>query len=146
MKNKYIIILALTLLTSSIVNAKIIPIQETICMAKTIYWEARGEPYEGKLGVAGVVLNRAAHEEFPSTICEVVYQNKPLQFSKEIGRKTKITDKKAWADSLDLAGRIVNKQIVIKPTFRAIYFDSVKVKPPKGLILHRVIGNHKFYI
>lgn len=146
MKNIYIICIALTMLTTNVANAAISPIQETICMAKTIYWEARGESYEGKLGVAGVVLNRVAHNSFPETICKVVYQGSPTQFSKEITKRSRINEKKAWQDSLDLAGRIVNKQVKIKPTFTALYFDSIKAKPPKGLVLHRVIGNHKFYI
>lgn len=145
MKNIYIICLALTIFNISIVNAKVASIQETICMAKTIYWEARGEPYDGKLGVAGVVLNRVAHEDFPNTICEVVRQKKPIQFSKEIIKRTTIKDKKAWQESLDLAGRIVNRHIRIKPTFKAIYFDNAKVIAPKGLVLHMSIGKHKFY-
>lgn len=147
MKNIYIICLALTLILSmNAVNAKSSPIQETICMAKTIYWEARGESYEGKLGVAGVVLNRVNHTDFPKTICDVVHQKKPIQFSKEIIRRTPIDDKKAWQESLDLAGRIVNKQVIIRANFKALYFDSKKVKRPRGLTLHKVIGNHKFYI
>ena len=49
------------------------------CLAMNIYHEARGERMEGQIAVAQVTLNRAAHEEWPSTICDVVYQ--PKQFS-----------------------------------------------------------------
>ena len=52
---------------------------EQDCLASAIYFEARGEPIEGQLAVAEVVLNRAASGRYPATICEVVTQ--PWQFS-----------------------------------------------------------------
>ena len=42
------------------------------CLAVTLYWEAGGEKREGMAAVASVVLNRRAHPDFPSTVCEVV--------------------------------------------------------------------------
>lgn len=52
---------------------------EQHCLASTIYFEARGEPLEGQLAVAEVVLNRTRSGRYPSTICGVVRQ--PAQFS-----------------------------------------------------------------
>ena len=49
------------------------------CLASAVYFEARGEPVEGQLAVAEVVLNRASSGQYPGTICEVVTQ--PWQFS-----------------------------------------------------------------
>lgn len=43
-------------------------------LARIIYWEARGEPDEGKLAVGQVVLNRVASDLFPDTIEEVIAQ------------------------------------------------------------------------
>ena len=43
-------------------------------LAKTVYAEARGEPYEGQVAVAAVILNRDESPDFPNTIAEVVYQ------------------------------------------------------------------------
>jgi len=43
-------------------------------LAHLIQGEARGEPYEGKVAVAAVVLNRTNDSRFPKTIAEVVYQ------------------------------------------------------------------------
>ena len=48
-------------------------------LANLIYCEAGGEPYEGKLAVASVVINRVLSSKFPNTVVGVVYQNK--QFS-----------------------------------------------------------------
>lgn len=49
------------------------------CLASAVYFEARGEPIEGQLAVAEVVLNRVASSRYPETICDVVVQ--PWQFS-----------------------------------------------------------------
>ena len=49
------------------------------CLASAVYFEARGEPIEGQLAVAEVVLNRTRSGRYPTTICEVVEQ--PWQFS-----------------------------------------------------------------
>lgn len=43
-------------------------------LAKTVYAEARGEPYQGQVAVAAVILNRVADPDFPNTISGVVYQ------------------------------------------------------------------------
>ncbi len=43
-------------------------------MAKTVYGEARGEPYEGQVAVAAVILNRVRDSRFPNTISGVIFQ------------------------------------------------------------------------
>ena len=45
------------------------------CLARAIYFEARGEPVSGKIAVGRVILNRVASKAYPDSICEVVYQN-----------------------------------------------------------------------
>ncbi len=43
-------------------------------LARLIHGEARGEPYEGKVAVGAVVLNRTRDPRFPKTIAGVIYQ------------------------------------------------------------------------
>lgn len=43
-------------------------------MAKLVYCESRGEPFEGKVAVASVVLNRVMSPKFPNTISDVIFQ------------------------------------------------------------------------
>lgn len=47
---------------------------ELMCMAKNIFFEARGETDMGKLAVAHVTLNRVKSKRFPNTVCGVVHQ------------------------------------------------------------------------
>ena len=43
-------------------------------MARAVYGEARGEPYQGKVAVAAVILNRVRNKDFPNTVSGVIYQ------------------------------------------------------------------------
>jgi len=44
------------------------------CMARNIYWEAASEPFEGKVAVAQVTINRVQSGKFADSVCGVVYQ------------------------------------------------------------------------
>ena len=48
-------------------------------MSQIVYAESKGEPFEGKVAVASVILNRVLNSGFPDTIEEVVFQ--PYAFS-----------------------------------------------------------------
>lgn len=50
-------------------------------IARVVYLEARGEPAEGQQAVAEVILNRAAAENFPDRIADVIHQENPQQFT-----------------------------------------------------------------
>lgn len=48
--------------------------QDLQLMANAVYGEARGEPYEGQVAVAAVILNRIEDSEFPNSISGVIFQ------------------------------------------------------------------------
>ncbi|WP_127531696.1 spore cortex-lytic enzyme [Paenibacillus kobensis] len=43
-------------------------------MANAVYGESRGEPYEGQVAVAAVILNRLKSPSFPNSISGVIFQ------------------------------------------------------------------------
>ncbi|MGG3467513.1 spore cortex-lytic enzyme [Neobacillus pocheonensis] len=43
-------------------------------MSNAVHGESRGEPYEGQVAVAAVILNRVSNASFPNTIAGVIYQ------------------------------------------------------------------------
>ena len=49
------------------------------CLARNVYYEARGESYEGQLAVALVTLNRVENGLFPNSICGVVNERKMVE-------------------------------------------------------------------
>jgi hypothetical protein len=44
------------------------------CLTRNIYYEAASEPFEGKVAVAQVTLNRVESGNFANTVCGVVYE------------------------------------------------------------------------
>lgn len=72
-------------------------------IARTVYGEARGEPYIGQVAVAAVVLNRVESEKFPNTPSAVIFQ--PMAFTAvadgQIWLTPNETAKKATQDALN---------------------------------------------
>ncbi len=88
--------------------------QDVIILARVVHGEARGEPFEGQVAVASVVLNRTRSGQFPPTINGVVF---------EPGAFDAVNDGQIWQDpdresikaaELALAG--------YDPTGNAIYY------------------------
>ena len=48
-------------------------------LANLIYCEAGGEPFDGKLAVGAVVINRVLSSRYPGTVSGVIYQNAQLE-------------------------------------------------------------------
>ena len=123
--------------------------QQILCMAKNIYYEAAKEPFEGKLAVAQVTMNRANSVQFPKTVCEVVYQkvNQTYQFS-WVGEKVgPVTNKYAWEECMIVARKALTESrlhdIIYKTN--AMYYHNTSVNPPWKLKYVAKIGNHLFY-
>jgi N-acetylmuramoyl-L-alanine amidase len=64
---------------SSLTDKRFIKEEEVKLLARLVHAEAKGEPYEGKVAVAEVVLNRVEHEQFPDTVKEVIYQKNAFE-------------------------------------------------------------------
>jgi len=62
-----------------IIPESTITTEEKELLARLVTAEAKGEPYEGKVEVAAVVLNRVEHEQYPDTIEEVIYQERQFE-------------------------------------------------------------------
>ncbi|MBU5454929.1 cell wall hydrolase [Caproiciproducens sp. MSJ-32] len=67
-------------------------------MAQVVYAESKGEPYEGKVAVASVILNRVLSPGFPNTIEEVIFQ--PNAFSCVIDGKISVTPTQECYDAV----------------------------------------------
>jgi len=116
------------------------------CLAKNIYFEAKGESLSGKIAVAQVTLNRVLHkQEFSKTICGVVYQKD--QFSWTINKNIKVRDQQQWRDSLHIAKGILQGKLFLEG-FEALYFHATYVKPNWRNTRQYIttIGRHIFYL
>ncbi|WP_425447415.1 stalk domain-containing protein [Dethiothermospora halolimnae] len=45
-------------------------------LSRLVHAEAQGEPFDGKLAVANVIINRTRNDDFPNTIKKVIFDNK----------------------------------------------------------------------
>lgn len=127
---------------------KIAP-KEINCLARNIYFEARGEPFKGQKAVAYVTMNRVTHDNFPDSVCEVVYQRsrKVCQFEWVCDPAAPIRDKEAFLKAKALAYQVItsyNKKS--DPTRGALFFHvrSPQVTYRRGQTT-AVIGQHRFY-
>jgi N-acetylmuramoyl-L-alanine amidase len=127
------------------------------CLAKNIYYEAASEPYEGKLAVAQVTMNRVNSGVFPKDICSVVYQKTTdqnlrtvCQFSWTcmVKEMVHMHDRYRWEESVLIAKRALTVPILhdkIAET-NALYYHATYVNPGwnKNKVITK-IGNHIFY-
>ena len=109
------------------------PMDDAItCLARSIYWEARGEEAVSMEAVASVVMNRLGHEGFPNTVCGVVKQGHEqgsCQFSWWCdGRPDQATDDESYARAKEIARRALNLQLTDR-TGGALYFHHRDVHP-----------------
>jgi spore germination cell wall hydrolase CwlJ-like protein len=121
---------------------------EEECIAIAIYHEARGEPLDGQLAVAEVIMNRAASGRYPATWCEVVKQ--PWQFSfvnPRTGRVPSVNKASAsWAYAQALT-RIAVGGLADALPGDVLWYHADYVAPSWGRRLAKVdkIGAHIFY-
>jgi spore germination cell wall hydrolase CwlJ-like protein len=109
------------------------PMDDSItCLARTIYWEAKGADAQDMSAVASVVLNRLGHDGFPDTICGVVKQGvetKACQFSWWCdGRSDQVEEAQRYDVAKEIARKALNQQLK-DPTGGALYFHDRNVHP-----------------
>ena len=113
--------------------------EDLTLLARTVYSEARGEPYEGQVAVAAVVLNRLRHPDFPNTVRGVIFQ--PLAF-------TAVADGQFWLPPNQTAYKAVNDAINgWDPAKGALYYWNPITATSRWIwsrtITHQ-IGKHVF--
>jgi hypothetical protein len=119
------------------------------CLARAIYFEARGESLRGQFAVAEVILNRVESPLYPRSICRVVHQggSRGCQFSFTCdGISDRIREKHAYIT----AGKIARLMLDGAPralTDGATHFHTRQVRPRWAKQMPRTasIGQHMFY-
>ena len=121
------------------------------CLAQAIYFEARSETVEGQVAVAQVVLNRVTNPRYPSTICDVVFENERrrhrCQFSFACdGRSDNPAEAGAWRQARQVAQLLLTHE-VRDQTASATHYHANYVKPYWADRLEATgqVGRHVFY-
>lgn len=121
------------------------------CLTQAAYYEARGEGTDGMRAVAQVVLNRARHASFPSTVCSVVFQGSGrrvgCQFSFTCdGSMRAPVNRAAWNRARNVASAALSGA-VFPGVGNATFFHTTGVSPSWRNSFTRVaqVGSHVFY-
>ena len=112
--------------------------KEIELLSRLVTAEAQGEPFEGKVEVINVILNRVASNEFPNSIRDVIYQ--PGQF--QVVSNGLIDRRKPSKKSRDAVLEAINT-----PNGRALFFYNPSIATNNWLDsrpTEKVLGNHTF--
>ena len=140
--------------------------QENGCLAKALYFEARGENRLGRIAVAQVILNRVRSPYYPDTICGVVWENaarrNACQFSFACdGKSDRPRAKRAWQEAKMIADFVLGsrpclsrsscsrpERLLNAAMLRSTHYHADYVQPFWSHKLRRAgkIGRHIFYI
>ena len=123
------------------------------CLAINIYREAGHEPFEGKVAVAQVTMNRVAHGKFGDSVCGVIYQKNVFyekvicQFSWvcESTHKTRPIHQPLWAESELVAKKVLLENFRLPGLKGALYYHADYVSPGWQKPKIDKIGRHIFY-
>jgi N-acetylmuramoyl-L-alanine amidase len=111
-------------------------------IASVVHEESRGEPFEGKVGVASVIINRLNHPSFPKSVEAVIFQKNAFSCVKQGAIKSKPDSEAYKAVDEALNGS--------DPTMEAIYFYNPKIASSRWIknsikVMPITIGNHVFF-
>lgn len=123
------------------------------CLARNIYHEAGYEPFEGKVAVAQVTINRAESGQFPSDICQVVYQ-KNIVYEKVLCQFSWYCDQASlkkpmngpvYTESMEVAKKVLLEGFRIDSIKSALYYHADYVNPGWKRQKVAQVGRHIFY-
>ena len=114
-------------------------------MASIINCEAGSEPYQGKVAVGIVVMNRVSSKSFPNSIKGVIYQKGQFSLKKRLKQyDAKRTGSKQWKSCISAAKRVLQGQKTIlyrgkTKNMKSFHFFSVYLAGAR-----MKLGGHKF--
>lgn len=123
------------------------------CLTQAVYYESRGEPREGQVAVAQVVMNRVSSGRYPASVCAVVFQgaDRPgcqFSFACEGNRQGTAINPASWARSQAVAQEVLAaaRSPNAAPT-GADHFHADYVQPKWAGQMQRLvqIGRHIFF-
>jgi len=128
--------------------------KELECLARNIYFESASEPFEGKVAVAQVTMNRVASGNFAGTICGVVYQKNVIydkvicQFSWYCDSPStlKVRSPELYRESYEVAKKVLLEGFRLPSLNKALFYHADYVRPGWNRTKITQIGRHIFYM
>lgn len=135
---------SLAQLVRDVRDAGAVPLDDNMrCLAIAIYFESKGEPLDGQLAVAQVILNRVEDGRFGRDICDVVKAPKQFSFV-SAGRLPSVGSTAQWATAQAVA--VIAKAGAWREVVpNATHFHATRVSPGWRLTRVATVGRHVFY-
>ena len=127
--------------------------KELDCLARNIYFESASEPFEGKVAVAQVTMNRVESGRFADSVCGVVHQ-KSIIYSKVICQFSwycespatlKVRAPDLYRESYEVAKKVLLEGFRLPSLNNAIYYHADYINPGWRKEKIAKIGRHIFY-
>jgi spore germination cell wall hydrolase CwlJ-like protein len=123
------------------------------CLSKNIYYEAGSEPFEGKVAVAQVTLNRVESGKFPDDVCKTIYQKNVIyekvicQFSWACDRDTgqRPPNNANYRESVEVAKKVLLEDFRLPALKEAMFYHADYINPGWRREKITKIGRHIFY-
>jgi len=117
---------------------------DVLWLSRIIYAESRGEPFEGKLAVGCVVMNRVESDEFPDDVYSVIFDRKyGVQFTPTSNGTINNTPD----ESCVIAAKLCLEGVRVADD--ALYFVNERIAKSAWVSRNREkvmeIGNHTFF-
>lgn len=114
-------------------------------LSRIIHAEAEAEPYQGKVAVGNVILNRVSSKDFPNTVKGVIFE-----YYKHIPQFSPVANGTIYNDpstaSIQAAKDALNGS---RPVANSTYFFNPSKAEGKWIVENKIyfkrIGNHVFY-
>ena len=127
--------------------------RQLACLAKNIYHEAGSEPFEGKIAVAQVTMNRVSSGKFLDDVCQTIYQKNVIyekvicQFSWACDRAGKFTPTNSdnYKESMIAAQKVLLENYRLPSLEKAMFYHADYIDPRWGKEKVAKIGHHIFY-
>lgn len=114
------------------------------CLARNVYYEARGESLAGQYAVAEVTMNRKASLGYPKTVCEVVFQREAFSWTGQ--QDLDAPAGQSWQRALKVAQDVYYGRRLAE-LHGVTHYHATYVQPQWSKERERVarIGRHVFY-
>lgn len=110
------------------------------CLAKNIFFEARGTDEKEKIRIINITMNRLNSGKFADTLCGVVYQHKQFSWTHEARKRTgnvetlykgKPGELEQWRISQEMAEKALTEGYN-DLTHGSLYYHVTYIKKPKS--------------
>ena len=102
------------------------------CLAKAMYFEARGGKISEQINIGNVILNRTEHKEFPKTVCKVVSDRRHTVQFPWYYNGSSVRDYSSYRKIQKIAEDLYNNYVSgdrIDTTKGAVFFHAKTISP-----------------